>query len=502
MVEKNESLKNSFLTSRKIYQKEQDELLQTILSKRFFEPWSQSGPANEFSDVPAGAVELFVTPSCNQNCEYCYLKKYEDELYPREKNNRDNILKNLRKVLNWISNNGYNVPNLDLFSGDIWHTSLGLEVLDTIYEYMESGKINIPFITLPTNAAFLRKEQWQNNFQERIDKLSSVGCRLLVSISVDGKIIEEKSRPLVSGVQGTDEFYDKVFLFAKKNGYGFHPMLSAKTAKYWKENFIWWMKQLRKYDLNISDLMLLEVRNNDWTEEDVADYEDFLEYLIDLTLKFYGDRMDMVVDDLFLLNQLYGRKYSKEEYLWTDEMPYMPFNISESKRTYGCTISSNLTIRLGDLAIAPCHRSAYNKYLYGRFSFDENGEILGVKATNPELAANILLLDSHATKPGCDSCLFTNYCLGTCVGQSIEACSDPLRNDPLVCENFLKKKYKAIFRIYEKKGIIKWLKDNVTENHASADSIFPLLKIYDELKREEDHENLAKLREDFYRDFE
>jgi len=39
-------------------------------------------------------------------------------------------------------------------------------------------------------------------------------------------------------------------------------------------------------------------------------------------------------------------------------------------------------VRLGDLAICPCHRQAYDEYLYGHFVV-ENNRITGIKANNP-----------------------------------------------------------------------------------------------------------------------
>jgi radical SAM protein with 4Fe4S-binding SPASM domain len=97
-------------------------------------------------------------------------------------------------------------------------------------------------------------------------------------------------------------------------------------------------------------------------------------------------------------------------------MSYIPISLHDNKGYYGCTISTHLAVRLGDLAICPCHRTAYNKYLYGKFTQNEKGEITGIQANNPQMAINILMLNNRYAILGCDSCIFNKICLGTCKG--------------------------------------------------------------------------------------
>jgi len=40
-----------------------------------------------------------------------------------------------------------------------------------------------------------------------------------------------------------------------------------------------------------------------------------------------------------------------------------------------------ICVRLGDLAICPCHRTSYDKYLLGKFEVKDN-QIIGIKANN------------------------------------------------------------------------------------------------------------------------
>ena len=88
-------------------------------------------------------------------------------------------------------------------------------------------------------------------------------------------------------------------MFAKHNNFGFHPMLSANSTKYWIENYKWWKKMLHKYDMTLSQMMLLEVRSDTWTEENIKDYQKFLRYMIDDIINFHGEEyFDYAVEDL------------------------------------------------------------------------------------------------------------------------------------------------------------------------------------------------------------
>ncbi len=490
---------NAIQQDRINYEKEQDDLLYTILNYRFFQPWKyKSFPTK--NSVPKGSLELFLTPTCNQKCEYCYLQKYPD-LYPAEKNNEENILTNLKHVLDWCIKEEFFLPNLDLFSGEIWHTPFGLKVLDIVYDYIANKGLLCMSVTIPTNATFIHDKKQTIEIQNRIDAFNKIRCKVVISLSVDGKYVEDLERPRnnPNAPLRDDQFYEDLFIFAKHNDYGFHPMLAAQEIKKWKQNFQWWISMLRKYDMPMEKLMLLEVRNDDWTDEAIEDYKEFLRYLMNITFKYHNNDMYVAMDDLFLYNQVYDTYIPKEDWLWGESMSYLPILLSETKGFYGCTIISHLTVRVGDLAIAPCHRTAYNKYLYGYFTQDENGDITGIKANNPQMAINILMLDNRKVILGCDSCILKDVCLGTCKGQSIESHSDPFYNDPKVCY-FLKKKYEYIFELYEERGIMSWLDENLTKYHTSYPIWVKFLNTWKAMKKEKENAELEKHRQDFYWD--
>lgn len=481
---------------RKQFQKEQDDLLFTILDNRYFKTWLPEQPGVDLP--PAGVVEIYITAKCNQKCEYCYLQNFESSLYPPEADNHDKIIKNLKAFFDWLLENNYQIPSIEYYGGEIWHSSFGMEILDITLDYIDKG-LRLPNgILLPTNGTFLESDKWTQEMQNRINAFRSRNVELVISISIDGKVVEEAERPRKNGArQDLDEWYDKVFTFAKKNHYGFHPMLSAKSAKYWIDNFKWWKQMFRKYEIPIDYLMLLEVRNNDWEDEDIKAYEDFCDYLMQDTISYYNGDYVEALEDLVNLNQTY-RTDRENQLLWSERAPYIPIFIAENKNLYGCTLATDLTLRLGDLAICPCHRTAYHKNLYGWFRQDENGKIIGIKANNPQQAIANLFTNRNQSILGCDTCYLNTICLGCCRGQSMEATKDPLRNDPKVCK-FLKAKYKIVLKLYKKYGMIDWLEENMSKYHIAYYSTGkPILDAYHAMEEEDKNEYLAKYRQDIY----
>ena len=93
---------------------------------------------------------------------------------------------------------------------------------------------------IPSNCSFCLDEEKTQHLQYYIDKFKNIGCPLVFSISVDGKPIEEQARPLNSGKVKDDDFYERLFTFAKHNNFLFHPMVAASDVNKWIENYQWW----------------------------------------------------------------------------------------------------------------------------------------------------------------------------------------------------------------------------------------------------------------------
>lgn len=445
---------------------ENDNLLKFILNERFFKPWKTQIDFNEKNLINETRLELYITSKCNQNCEYCYLTKYSDKLYPPEANKEDLILNNLKLILNWIMENDFRIPTIDLYTGEIWHSNFGLQILDILLEAVRNG-LSTKFFTIPSNCSFLRNTRQRNLIQRYINLFNKEGVRLNFSVSVDGKIVEDESRPTVNKNDvKDDEFYEQMFLFAKHNNFYFHPMVSSSNIYKWKENYLWWKENLEKYDFPLGAIMMLEVRNADWTEETIQLYNEFMDFLLEDFLKKYSyiDLANMVIKE-------YACQPEQDDYFG-----YVPFFLGEAEESPTCSVADHLTIRLGDLAICPCHRTAYNKYLYGKFVV-ENNKIVDISAINTQMAIRILFANNKTASFGCDNCIFSEYCIKGCFGSQLENTKDPFIPIQSVC-NFFQKKYSHLVLKYEELGVFDYLKTKTPYDigFLSAQSLLRLRK--------------------------
>ena len=308
--------------------------------------------------------------------------------------------------------------------------------------------------------------------QQYVDKFRSINCPLLISISIDGKIIDISGRPRNDqNDQYTDEFYERIGSFARINGFLFHPMVSAQNVKYWIENHKWWEQYLKYYDFDISAIMMLEVRDGNWTDENIKDYCKFLEYLLDKWMKEKCDNNPQI-----FANQLVHTGQAMEKLNLNSGGGYFPWLIGEPDNFIGCTIPNHLTVRIGDLAICPCHRTSYNEYLYGYFVVKDD-IITGIHAVNPTIAIKIFMGNTLTSNPLCDQCIIKGCCLKGCLGSQFEYGKDifmPLTN---ICK-FFKNKTATIFKYYREHGIIQCLKDFGPEEYFSDTAAF-ILKIND-----------------------
>lgn len=450
-------MKQEILENKTQYQKEQDALLQTILDYRFFNPWKDlTSYYNSGRSLRLDTnLELYITSSCNQKCEYCYLQKYP-EIYPPEFNKPELILHNLEILLDYLTINGYAIQQLSLFSGDIWNTEFGWKILETIKLYLDKG-FKIAEIMIPSNCSFVMDDEATQKIQQYINAFREKNIPLNFSISIDGKIIDNIGRPRNDPNNiYTDEFYERVGAFAATNRFLFHPMVSSSNVKYWIKNYYWWEEFLEYYGYTEDALMLLEVRNADWTDENIEDYKRFLNFLLNRFLFYICDK------DTRKFISFMTRECKEQQYRYN----YMPWMLNSADTFKGCTVSNYLTVRLGDLAICPCHRTAYKQYLYGYFNV-ENDKITGIRAVNPELAVHILMSNTLYTTPLCDKCPIKEYCLKGCFGAQIEYGQDilfPLSN---ICK-FFKHKIMTILKFYRENGIIDELKKIGPNEYYSA----------------------------------
>lgn len=422
----------------KDFQTEQNELLESLVTNliypKFLNPTKQSQKM---------VLELYITTTCNKNCEYCYLQKYKDKLYPQELNKPEIIKKNCQILLDYFLEHNIKINNIDLFSGEIIGTDLWHSIVIMLRDASDKG-LNIETIVVPTNGYFLIDDNVREKIEELLKDLKNHGIRLIFSFSDDGAILDETNRPLASGKdQNKEKFYLEAKQFARKYEHGFHPMVNAHGIDKWVDNYKWWkdyVKDLPPYDI-LSNVMCLEVRNDEWTDEAIEGYIKFLKVYTETLPESYPK---MPIEELILIlcnktNATFKSPKGLKRLPFSQS--YQPFGLLAGNRI-SCALTHAWCVRLGDLAICPCHRLGYDHLLYGKYKV-ENDRIIGIEANNIQL-----FLSNYVTGYNgflkCDSCPIREYCMKGCRGAQYEVFKDVSCPIPSVC-NLMKVKVMYYF---------------------------------------------------------
>lgn len=424
------------------YYEENSALTKYVLDTCFFHPWKNEQLAQTVANRDT-AIELYITADCNQKCEYCYLIKNGDELYPKELRNLGSILHNLDILLDYLVSEHISVNRFDIFSGEIMHTSVGVKVLEKLLDARKRG-LRFNTVVIPTNYSFLFYPEQVKALSRLHKEFLALDVRLSLSASVDGLLLDTDTRPINDNELNNrrdQEFYDRAFQYVKDHDGGFHPMVSAYSVSRWIENTKWWIAQCEKYDMNLLDaVMMLEVRNPEWTSQSTYDYCKWLEFLFDWAMK-HQYKNDVEFATRSIAGVPGGDGVSG----------YIPYRIHMEDQIPTCSIAQQLTVRLGDLAIVPCHRTSYEPFIYGRFTV-ENEKITGIEGTNPFIATKILMMNHLRAHHGCDTCWNKFSCIRQCFGAQYEANKEIFAVSENVCD-FLKEKTNTILKLYDKYGI-------------------------------------------------
>ena len=375
-------------------------------------------------------VELFLTDECNQNCEYCYLIKHQDELYPSKYRKPENILKNLKIFLNYILKNNFNIKFYELFTGEIWHTQFGIDVLNIILKYCKQFKNPPELIMIPSNFTFILNDKILEQIEEIIKEFKKINVELCFSCSIDGYYIEQENRPFKDNskniIKNSIEYYDKIFKWCKKQTFGFHPMVNSYNIEKWPQQYKWWIDKLLEYNFTpLKNIMFLEVRDNNWTTEKINSYLIYLNEAYNYTfLKLFNNNYEEFLK--YILNIDIPSTGNYHNLMLCNQSPRM-----------SCMVDRMICIRVGDLSWVPCHRTCYDPFVYGTMKI-KNDNIIGIQAKNLPLLFSINSL-GYQGHPKCDLCPIGDLCLRGCFGSQIESNKEIFFPCQTVCDLFIAK---------------------------------------------------------------
>lgn len=429
---------------------ENDKLLATFIEDFFFRFFKRKEKG--VKDDPDGRrLELYTTSKCTSNCKYCYLHEHQNELYPEHCNNEVDILKNLKSVMKYYTDNQF-VCDLELFGGEGITTGLTFKCLDIIYDSLSAVEREYrPYrISLPEDCKFISSKELTEKVQSYCDKFRKIGTILSISASVDGALMDENREKNNRG----QDFYDDLFRFLDKNYLAAHPMVSAINIEKWIDNFNWWWETSKRLNIFVADrLMMLEVRNGDWTEEKIQQYIYFLNYIIDF---YWEDRYKNNPREF--AKRIAGKdNYPNKGY---DNIALRYRTLKDGRFTeLTCGLPNILSIRLGDMAIVPCHRTAYDKFVGGYFTTDENNKINGIKSNNVGVYISCYNF-SHNIAAKCYSCSIKHWCVGQCLGSCYESNKELFLPIESVCNLYIAKNIFLLMK-YEDLGILNLIKEEL-----------------------------------------
>lgn len=415
-------------------------LYRNFFEHKFMDPWRE-----DYKEKPM--LELIVSPVCNTACDYCYYKNFSEELYPLTAAcGKDNILKNTRKIVNWIKKNNLKIDELEIFSGEFTNLPYFEDILRMIL-----GETKLSLV-IPTNCTFVLDEKKLQKVEKIFEDYPN---RIFMSLSIDGKYAsDDEVRPLRNGNRYPEDFYEKVFDFGFRHNCKFHPMISNKSIKNQIPNFLWFVENIMKYYKcdtpaeALRKIYLLEVRNPDWTDDQIQDLKKFIRFIVNYCWDVCG-RDQKAFASIFIRNHVLNI--------------FHPF-AGRTTRGLGCSVQRCLSIRLSDMNIPVCHRTSYDGYRVSCLNIDDDGDysIEFDGDHNPILGITCYDIEMRNSN-SCVDCEIAELCTGPCFGSNFEVTGDFFKVPEDVC-NLEKSKIYTLGQALEEKGILSYLYSNVEFN--------------------------------------
>ena len=140
-------------------------------------------------------------------------------------------------------------------------------------------------------------------------------------------------------------------------------MVSADNVKYQIDNFMWFKETFDPKVVN--EIMMLEVRNGDWTDESIYELLRFCDFLVDY--KFHNEfNQDKRRFLKYILN-VRDEEVGPEHDVPYNNISLHTSNIFDGQDGFNCSSYGTLCVRVADLSIAPCHRLFYPELKIGEF---------------------------------------------------------------------------------------------------------------------------------------
>ena len=444
--------------NKQMFDKENTELVEGFLNRTHFEGWkSKYQNTTDIKYLNYRRLELQINANCNLACSYCYYCKFQEELYPLSISKPDKIKENLELTLNWLKSNDM-IPAFDVFSGDPLIQDIGVYVVERLINWhIENGYRGE--IIIPTNFGWTVNSKRTAKVQELLDLGKNNNVHVGLSCSIDGKFVDEY-RPFKTGKIKDDDYYHEIFTFCAKNSCSFHPMIYSEGIDKWIENFLWFQDMLKKYNIYWERIYLLEVRNANWTDQNIKEFYKVIRFIS----KWIFDKLDS--------NGMSNEQ--KVKYLFKSRMMNLFGAFSTVGRGLGCSIQSTVQLRLGDLAATLCHRQSYKQLIPWKFIVDDD-KITGIEGVNiaPYLAEQTT---TYRNFPYCQTCLIKHMCSGGCLGQQFEDNGDMFVPVPTVCA-LEHAKVAALIDTMKEEGLLSYIYHMVQqEKKDTIDAYFSYFK--------------------------
>ncbi len=338
----------------------------------------------------------------------------------------------------------------------MFYDNLIFDILDIFYKYLEPIhdkylqfflKPDSFLILIPCNCSFVQDNQKVSRWREYIKKFSKFNATIALSYSGDGQLVSDYREQR----EMADEFYEKLFDFLEEFKYLSHPMLSPENVHNWIENYDWWIEKAKQYYLPSMPLefqpMILEVRNDEWTDDNIEDLLKVIKHIVDVRLNMCENDIDHLAYHLFSGD---GKNNTLQKLLSYDLIELRPGTGMELDKV-SCSIQGLLHVQLNNLTIVPCHRTSYRQFQAGRFVV-EDGHITGVEAENVTMFLAIMGQKAQYT-PKCIECPINALCSKGCFGAQYEVGAEIFQPALSVCKM---KKAKIVFLIayYKQLGVL------------------------------------------------